>query len=267
MATANPKPDAMIGQPFGEWVVVEFARKSKRGYHYRCRCSCGKEKVIYGGSLRSGRSSSCGHLSRTKHGHAHRGKHHPLFDLWGAMHNRCRNPRANDYHCYGGRGIKVCDRWKDFQAFLDDMGPRPSSKHSLDRYPDNDGNYEPGNVRWATPAEQAKNKRTTVMLTHGGRTMCLLDWCRELGINQGSVHPWMQRHGLTAYEVLFEPHKIKSKQHLHCLTVDGQTRTITEWAKIVGLDSFVIFSRIRRGWTPEEAIKTPVRQRGGIAGS
>lgn len=90
-------------------------------------------------------------------------KEHPLYRIWVGMKTRCYNVKSKDYPLYGGRGIKVCDRWvNSFQSFADDMGERPSSNHSIDRFPDNDGNYEPSNCRWATPAEQSKNKRPNV---------------------------------------------------------------------------------------------------------
>lgn len=91
------------------------------------------------------------------HGHARRRRHHQLYAIWASMMQRCLNPKAKSYAAYGGRGIRVCDRWQSsFQSFLDDMGDRPSPAHSIDRI-DNDGNYEPSNCRWATGSEQMRN--------------------------------------------------------------------------------------------------------------
>lgn len=86
--------------------------------------------------------------------------HAPEYRVWAGMHQRCGNPKNVRYSRYGGRGISVCEQWSDFACFLEDMGKRPSKDHSLDRYPDNDGNYEPGNCRWATRSQQQQNKAT-----------------------------------------------------------------------------------------------------------
>lgn len=83
---------------------------------------------------------------------------HPLFNIWSMMKQRCNNPKHTYYYLYGARGVRVCDRWLSFENFVRDMGERPSPKHTIDRYPNKKGNYEPGNVRWALPAEQNKNK-------------------------------------------------------------------------------------------------------------
>jgi hypothetical protein len=104
------------------------------------------------------------------------------------MIQRCSNPKATRYERYGGRGIKVCDRWvESFDAFLADVGPRPSAWHSIDRYPDNDGNYEPGNVRWATAAEQQQNQSANRMVRVGGFDLCIAEAARLLGINVATV--------------------------------------------------------------------------------
>lgn len=138
-----------------------------RNTMWTCRCDCGVVKDISYASLSYGSSRSCGclrdELAKVQpitHGHAKRGNLHPLYKVWAAMIRRCENSNDHHYHCYGGRGIKVCGRWRNsFENFLADVGERPSKKYSLDRYPNNDGDYEPGNVRWATSSEQAYNRR------------------------------------------------------------------------------------------------------------
>jgi hypothetical protein len=118
---------------------------------------------------------------------------HPLYGVWSDMRNRCRNPGHRYWADYGGRGISVCPEWNDsFWAFAEYMGPKPTPKHSIDRYPNNDGNYEPGNVRWASPQEQLSNKRTVGRYTWQGETMTVPEWAARVGLPYivmwGKVH-------------------------------------------------------------------------------
>lgn len=152
----------LTGKTFGRWTVVEFLGQAK----WLCRCSCGAEKAVGGANLRRGISTSCGCFMREDvarrtrtHGHKAGGKYTPEYIAWSNIIGRCENKNHQAFDNYGGRGIKMCAEWRSsFERFLSDVGSRPSDDHSLDRI-NNDGNYEPGNVRWATLSEQAKNRR------------------------------------------------------------------------------------------------------------
>jgi hypothetical protein len=119
----------------------------------------------------------------TKHGLSDTPEH----NIWLGIRKRCTNPADRVYPYYGGRGIKVCQRWDNFANFLADMGPRPSPQHSIDRYPNQDGDYEPNNCRWATRTEQMRNKSDNRLLTLGDETHCVAEWAERLGISVNTI--------------------------------------------------------------------------------
>lgn len=154
----HPPVIDMTGQRFSRLVVVRQSPLWRHGCaQWECLCDCGERVTVNGHTLRNGNTRSCGCLMRT-HGESGPDRS-PEYATWKGIKRRCSAPRCKDYKDYGGRGIRVCDRWlNSFENFLADMGRKPSPKHSIDRA-DNDGNYEPGNCRWATPSEQSKNRR------------------------------------------------------------------------------------------------------------
>lgn len=153
----------ITGQRFGKLVALSFVAHKTRGSNnqskWLCRCDCGTEKAIFRSSLLKGASTSCGCSTRTANGEASRSRKTPEYQAWLGMSKRCENRKSRSWPHYGGRGITVCDRWRNsYAAFLADVGRRPSSRHSLDRINVN-GNYEPDNVRWASSQEQIRNRR------------------------------------------------------------------------------------------------------------
>lgn len=124
--------------------------------------------------------------------------------IWRSMKNRCHSPGDKGYRLYGGRGIQVCERWRNsFSAFYADMGPRPTAKHSIDRI-NNERNYEPGNCRWATREEQGNNTRVNVRLLFQGESLTVPQWARRLGINEDTI-TWRLRRGWTVEKALTTP--------------------------------------------------------------
>lgn len=189
----------LAGERFGRWRVIGRA-PTKQGYRescWLCVCNCGTQRVVAAGALRKGASTGCGCVparNRLTHG----GRHTAEYGIWTNMLTRCGNPRNKAFRRYGGRGITVCERWRnDFAAFLADMGPRPSPKHSVDRI-NNDGDYEPSNCRWATTQEQCRNTRRNVRLTLDGRTMTQREWAVELGIHDSTLFGRIKRNGALA---------------------------------------------------------------------
>jgi hypothetical protein len=153
------------GNVYGQLTVLNRAGTNKKGeIIWCCHCECGEVAYTKGSHLRRGYTKSCGCLSNLKKHRQEQPINHPLYQTWLDMLNRCYNKSNHSYSDYGGRGISVCPRWQQsFKKFLKDMGPKPSNSHSLDRR-DNMEGYDPGNCRWATRQEQARNTRNNVYM-------------------------------------------------------------------------------------------------------
>lgn len=179
----------LSGKRFGN--ILVFNKATSKSWY--CKCDCGTLKIIYGSDLTSGKTKSCGcfrkkvNSSRAVHGMSNTAE----YEIWCSMKKRCENKNSAMFRHYGGRGINVCERWKKFEEFFSDMGPRPCGK-SLDRI-NNNGNYEPSNCRWATATEQCENQRTNRLIYHNGKTCTVSQWSRETGINHSVIRNRLYR--------------------------------------------------------------------------
>lgn len=195
----------LIGQKFGKLTVTSYAGTDRhRKRIWSCACSCGNESIVSTTQLILGKTQSCGCYlveAHTKHG-----DHKSLeYYAWGSMRKRCESPGAKFYEKYGGRGIKVCNRWQSYENFLGDMGRKPTKNHSLDRI-DNDGDYTPENCRWATKSQQTRNRSASVWIEFNGKTQLMGDWAAELGINYHALYQRV-RKGWTIERAFTTPAK------------------------------------------------------------
>ena len=200
------------GKRFGRLTILSKARpvfyRGNRINRSRCRCICGAMLVVKNSALKTGNTSSCGCLQRErqmravlKHGFSSKGKKAPEYQAWAHMIQRCYNKKDQGYRNYGNRGISVCAAWRlSFSRFIKDVGRRPSEHHSLDRI-NNDLGYSPGNVRWATRSQQARNTRHNVYLTHAGKRLCIQEWSAVSGMRKGTIVSRLRR-GWTVSETL-----------------------------------------------------------------
>jgi len=174
----------LTGKTFARLYVIGLAPTVKQKAQWLCRCECGKFPVVGARELQRGSTKSCGclraetsrrHMSGMDRTVDAPNRLSPLYNIWKAIRDRCNNPRNKGYKNYGGRGISVCDRWDDFTVFLSDVGERPSPASTLDRI-NNNGNYEPANVRWASRRQQSRNTRHNRIITVFGESKCQADW-------------------------------------------------------------------------------------------
>ncbi len=187
----------LIGERFGRLTVTARASNGKCGsVRWLCVCDCGNETTVFSVSLKNGGTRSCGCLQKDLASKAHTTHgmfRSPEYKSWASMKHRCSCKEGPHFENYVKRGITVCARWaNDFAAFYSDMGPRPTLKHSIDRI-DNDGNYEPGNCRWATINQQHNNRRDNKHLVFEGRRMTVTQWAKTIGINASTFEYRLSR--------------------------------------------------------------------------
>lgn len=246
----------LTGRKIGRWTVVSRAENDPKGQsRWNCKCDCGTERDVPGVTLRGDRTHSCGCLKTeltiarsTKHGHSSSTTISPTYHSWVGMTQRCSNPKHKDYDRYGGRGITVCEKWRTFSGFLEDMGEKPEGS-SIERA-ENDLNYDKDNCKWATVSEQANNKSNNRVVEFDGESLTVAQWAIKTGINNNTILDRLNR-GWDVKNVLTKEVNPHNKKFL---TIDGETKEIGEWIKNKGIKVSTYYYRIKKGMTPEEAL-------------
>ncbi len=247
------------------WVGTGPVEKAEKSLFRRnAVCGCGKEKYIIcseDGVPHNKRCQSCSGKANRTHGQKCGGKVSTLYRIWHGIKVRCFDVNSVPYKDYGGRGITMSSEWRaDFQVFADYVGERPEGKE-LDRI-NNDGNYEPGNVRWATKTENGNNKRSNRKLTHDGETLGISEWARRLECSTSAIRNRIEKAGMSVSDALTFPFDniVTTRRRNHSypsLTHDGQTLTYCQWAEKLGISPRTITARVEHGWDAARALSPP----------
>lgn len=236
---------------FGGVVALRAIPTPGRKTRWACKCDCGIEFETCGGKLRYGEVISCQQCarkrvsqSRIKHG----GSMTSEYRIWTHIKSRCLNKKVPEYKHYGGRGISICDRWREsFENFIADMGSRPSALHSIDRI-DNNGNYEPSNCRWSTQKEQTNNTRANRKVLIDSETKNMTQWADSIGIKKEIIFKRLKR-GISGKRLLEAPFAPKT------FVFNGVEATIPEWSAATGIQSTTLYWRInKQQWPLEKAL-------------
>lgn len=258
----------LTGKRFGNLEVISLEEKKFNGKRYRyywcCQCDCGNTCVVRGDSLSKGGTRSCGCLHKkaaiknvSKH-HRHKMSGTPAYHVWQSMKRRCHNPSDKSFPRYGGRGIKVCDEWRnDFQTFYDYVNKLEhfgEAGYTLDRT-NNDGDYEPGNVCWSDAKTQARNRRSNVIVEYHGERMTVTEAAKKSGIHPSCL---FERVGCNRKgRDIFRPSGQNAK---YVVEANGKAYTFKEIAAIAGLSLGAIYKRYEAGKRGEELFKSSQRR-------
>lgn len=254
------------GQRCGRLKVIGYAGSNNQKTSWYCLCDCGNIVQAKTRELRNQDTKSCGCLGPDRHKEVFT-KHGKCgsreYRIYRLILDRCNNPSNINFHNYGGRGIKC--KFASFEEFYSEVGDSPSPKHSIDRV-NNEKGYEAGNLRWATQKEQNRNTRVVKHLTVDGRTKTRPDWAEELGCPPRLLYDRKKLGWCDACAAKTLPGNqpspcnqrgCKSNESTRHITVDGETLSVTQWAKKVNLTPNTIFGRLFKGWCPTHAIYIP----------
>lgn len=267
----------IVGKRFSRLVALSFCPDDNKYTSFMFECDCGNIKKILAQSVVSGNTTSCGCYQKealkkanTTHGHSGKGRT-KTYNTWAGMMGRGAWGCHPSYQSYGAKGIDVCDRWRNFEFFLQDMGERPEGT-SIDRI-DNEKGYFPGNCRWATRLEQDLNTSRTIKVKHDGRLIPVYHLCNELNLSKTAIHSRATRRG-NDYVLALRSVGVDCDYPDNCkwttpggkqlkgnrfLTHDGVIKTVAEWSRITGINNNTLNTRIKMGWTDERILTCPVR--------
>lgn len=240
---------ASDGDVFGRLTIVRSNFKIGADYYHFCRCQCGVEKNFSRSNVELGKSKSCGCLSRETPGKSrtHGMSKTAEYQVWNRMWNRCTNPIVERYPNYGGRGISVCSRWRNFINFFEDMGAKPGPEYSIGRI-DNDAGYSKENCRWETPKQQASNTSRTVFMETGNGRVSVIELSEKMTVSIDSLRQRV-RSGMSAERCLADEN-LNQKY----ITVDGEKRLTTEWMKLLPIPISSFYHHKRKGLSPEQIV-------------
>ena len=253
-----------VGDEIGRLTVVEDRGVINRRRKWLCTCSCGNNSVVSDTNLKKRRTKSCGCLqqdNRTSHGLSQSS----VYDIWVAIKQRCYNERNSAYANYGGRGITMHKPWyEDFTVFSAYVGERPSG-YSIDRI-DNNSDYVPGNIRWATRFEQNRNTRHNKLITYTGQTKPLVVWCEELQLPYDTMSHRISRYKWSAEKAFETPVQKRVAKRIgsssqKTISYKGQDKSLGTWCDELHLSYPTIQARLdKAGWSIEKAFETPIRK-------
>lgn len=253
--------DNNIGKKFGKWTVISFSYKDKYNHpFYKCKCECGNESDVDIYRMKYGHSLAC-----------HRCRYNDMIvplhikrlrNILSKMKQRCYNPKEPSYKNYGGRGIIICDEWlKGSDNFIEwALKNGYSDELTIDRI-DVNGNYEPSNCRWASQETQANNKRDNKIIIYKKEKYTLSQFCKKFNLNYKTVNARINTYGYTNPDDLLKPKlvekikKAQQKKSKYFVTLNGKTKSISEWCREFNLSYSTVINRILvHNYTPEEAI-------------
>lgn len=248
-------PCVKVLDKFGRWLVLEVV-----GTTCKVQCDCGAVKTVQSGGLVRGATKSCGCLKRELQASRYKGvKQYPEYAVWCSMISRCTNANQKSYPRYGGRGISVCDEWRNgdgtksgFECFIGSVGRRPDKSYSIERI-DNSGNYEPSNCKWATKAEQDRNKRDNHWVVFRGQRMILADAIRLSGLAPKLAENRLRR-GWPLEKALATEADAYDQDRMIFVEVDGKKMNLKAAAKAAGIKYHTVYARVRAGWPIEKAL-------------